>query len=115
MNYETKDSGRRIKYSSGFTRDTGDNKPRYDLIPTQILTRWAELMCRGANKYGEENWRLASSEDEYKRFKASAFRHFIQWVNGEEDEDHMAAVMFNLAAYEWHTKIKNKKNECKNK
>lgn len=96
----TKDSGKRQEFSSGMKRDTQENKARYDLIEPLALERWAMLMARGAEKYGERNWELANSQEEANRFKASAWRHFVQWARGEEDEDHMAAVMFNLAAYE---------------
>jgi hypothetical protein len=98
--FETKDSGARVDYPSGFRRDTDVDKPRYDLIPLDALRRLAELMARGARKYGDNNWMLASGDVELQRFKASAFRHFVQWMNGEVDEDHMAAVVFNLFAYE---------------
>ena len=75
----------------------------------QLLTRWAELMTRGADKYGKRNWQLACSDDELDRFKSSAFRHFIQWILNEDDEDHAAAVFFNLNAAEYvKWKIENK-------
>jgi len=112
MTYTTKDSGKRQEYKSGMRRDTQENKPRYDLCiplecPDNMLKRWAELMERGMEKYGYRNWELAKSEEEVIRFKASAFRHFIQWFNGEEDEDHASAVYFNIQAYEYvKTKIK---------
>jgi hypothetical protein len=108
MIFETKDSGERVEYPSGMRRDTDKNKPRYDLVYLPMLKRWAELMGRGAEKYGDNNWQLASSDEELSRFKASAFRHFIQWINGEEDEDHGAAVFFNISASEY-LKEKNKK------
>ena len=60
----------------------------------------AELMTRGADKYGDNNWQLANSEEELNRFKSSAFRHFIQWLSCEDDEDHAMAVFFNITAYE---------------
>jgi len=97
----TKDSGKRIKFKSGMKRDTENNKPRYDLVFIPMLTRWADLMSRGAIKYGERNWEKANSPKELNRFKASSFRHFIQWLNGEEDEDHASAVFFNIAAVEY--------------
>lgn len=100
MSYVTKDSGAREEYASGMVRDTQEGKPRYDLVDRPMLKRWAELMGRGAEKYGEDNWRLAASHDELRRFKASAFRHFMQWLDGERDEDHAAAVFFNIAAAE---------------
>lgn len=107
VKYETKDSGERVEFDSGFTRDIQEGKPRYDLIPPELLKRLAELYSRGAEKYKDDNWRKANTIEEYKRFLASAFRHFMQWVSGDEDEDHAAAIMFNVIAYEWHTKHKD--------
>ena len=101
MKYETKDSGKRVEFPSGMNRDTDENKPRYDLIDEPMLTRWAELMARGAVKYGEDNWKLANSEEELKRFRASGFRHFMAWIRGDEDEDHAAAILYNIAAAEY--------------
>jgi hypothetical protein len=108
MTYTTK-STKKHRYSSGYQRDTPENKPRYDLIPHEMLKRLAELYARGAEKYGDNNWKLANSEEEYTRFRASAFRHFIQWISGEEDEDHASAILWNVIAYEWHTKHKGNK------
>ena len=101
MKFITKDSGKRINFKSGMRRDTAENKPRYDLIYLPMITRLAELHERGVAKYGERNWEKANSVEEMNRFKASAFRHFIAWVQGEEDEDHAAAVLFNINAYEF--------------
>ena len=98
--FETKDSGKRIDFDSGMRRDTQDGKVRYDLIYMPMFKRWAELLTRGAVKYGDNNWQLANSEEEYKRFKASAWRHFVQYMNGDRDEDHACAVWFNLCAME---------------
>lgn len=105
--YETKDSGERAQFESGMQRDTQSGKPRFDLtqpkgVPfeEQLLTRFARLMGRGAEKYTERNWEQASGQEELDRFLASAFRHFMQWYHGERDEDHAAAVMFNLMGHE---------------
>jgi hypothetical protein len=107
MEFKTKDSGKRAEFNSGMVRDTSEGKARFDLllpegIPynEQILTRCAELMARGAFKYSERNWEKANSEDELKRMKESALRHCVQWACGETDEDHAAAVYFNIMAYE---------------
>jgi hypothetical protein len=103
--FETKDSGKRVEYKSGFRRDIQEGKPRFDLIWAPILRRWADLMARGAEKYGENNWKKANTEEERMRFKASAFRHFMAWMEEQEDEDHATAVMFNIMADEY---MKNK-------
>lgn len=101
MEFETKDSGQRVDFESGMRRDTDNGKPRYDLIPDFMLKRWASLMARGAVKYGTDNWRMADSQEELKRFKSSALRHMYQWKCGDTDEDHAAAVLFNIAAAEY--------------
>jgi hypothetical protein len=59
------------------------------------------LMARGAEKYDERNWEQAAGDEEYGRFLESAFRHFMQWFNGELDEDHAAAVLFNIMGAEY--------------
>ena len=100
MKFITKDSGKRVEFKSGMRRDTNEGKARYDLVYEPMLTRWAELMARGAEKYGENNWMLANSEEEMTRFKASAARHFVQWLRGDVDEDHASAVFFNVSAVE---------------
>jgi len=104
--FVTKDSGKREEYKSGMRRDTQEGKARYDLViplntKNHMLKRWAGLMERGMAKYGYRNWEKAESEEEMIRFKASAFRHFVQWFEGEEDEDHAAAVYFNIQAFEF--------------
>lgn len=106
--FETKDSGAREEYASGMVRDTQDEKPRFDLLlvdglpyQDQFLTRFASLLERGARKYGEANWTCANSDEELQRFRSSALRHMFQWACGERDEDHGAAVAFNLMAFEY--------------
>lgn len=98
--FKTKDSGKRVTFATGMNRDVSSDKPRYDLIYTPLLLRWAELMGRGAVKYGERNWEKASTQEELNRFRESAFRHFMQWFDGESTEDHAAAVIFNLGGAE---------------
>ena len=105
MKYETKDSGKRQDYASGMRRDIQEGKPRFDLIVPKdmpynetLLYRWAMLMERGMTKYGYRNWEKADSQEELNRFYASAWRHFVQAMSGEDDEDHFAACVFNLNA-----------------
>lgn len=118
----TKDSGVRKEFTSGMKRDLQEGKPRFDLInpldlpyDETILYRWAMLMMRGAEKYGYRNWEKANSIEEFERFKASAERHFRQFMDGETDEDHLSAVFFNLNAVNYlmwklNCDVKGKKN-----
>lgn len=103
---DIKDSGTRKQYESGMVRDA-DNKTEYDrLLDGPMLKRWAEHLTKGAVKYpdlenGRSNWTLANSEVELRRFKQSAFRHFLSWIQGEVDEDHAAGIMFNVNGAEY--------------
>lgn len=103
----TKDSGVREEYKTGMVRDTQEGKARFSLLrpvgvpyDSQFLTRCAELMTRGAEKYGLRNWEKAHTPEELERFLDSAERHMQQWLAGETDEDHAAAVFFNMMAAE---------------
>ena len=101
--FVTKDSGVRQEYESGMRRDTQEGKAHFTLLmplgvpyDAQFLTRVAQLMTRGMQKYGWRNWELADSDVELERFKGSALRHLMQYIAGETDEDHAAAVVVHL-------------------
>ena len=102
MSFVTKDSGERQTFETGMVRDSAQKDLRPDLVDGPMFLRWAELMGRGAAKYGDNNWKLAETTEELARFRASAFRHFVQWFYGlNPEEDHAAAVFFNVAGAEY--------------
>lgn len=108
--FAIKDSGKRQEFDGGMVRDTEDDKLDY----TNLLqwfepmgTRYAAHMTKGRTKYpdpepGVPNWTLADITPEAEqRFRRSASRHFKQWLAGETDEDHAAAVLFNINGAEY--------------
>ena len=97
--YTIKDSGKRQEFKTGMVRDSCE-KIRYDLIPLFALDRWADHMTKGAKKYSARNWQKAETKEEMERFVASAYRHFMAWLSGENEEDAMAGVFFNMAGAE---------------
>lgn len=100
--FVVKDSGKREDFASGMRRDVEDGKPDYTLVRDgPMFERYAAHLTKGAEKYGRRNWQLASSQEEYERFMRSAARHFEQWLHGDRDEDHAAAVFFNINAAEY--------------
>jgi hypothetical protein len=100
--FTIKDSGERHQFDSGMVRDVTEGKTDFTLIlDGPMLKRWAEHMTRGAAKYSKRNWMQAAGEAELDRFKESAFRHFMQYMEGHTDEDHAAAVMFNINGAEY--------------
>lgn len=97
-----KDSGKREEFSGGMVRDTTEGKINWALTADgPMLKRWAQHLTTGAKKYAVRNWMLAEGEVELLRARESAFRHFMQWYNGERDEDHASAVFFNINEAEY--------------
>ncbi|SRR5260221_13269654 len=105
--FVVKDSGKRETFASGMTRDTTESKVNYlAVLDGPMLDRWAEHLTKGKVKYpdvrpGTANWTLANGPAEYHRFRESAFRHLCKWLKGDRDEDHAAAVFFNINGAEY--------------
>jgi hypothetical protein len=97
--FTIKDSGKRQQFSTGMVRDSQE-KVRYDLIPIWMLTRFAEHLTKGAKKYKPRNWQKASTPQELDRFIQSFWRHWVQYLEGEDSEDHFSAIIFNLCGME---------------
>jgi hypothetical protein len=97
-----KDSGERAQFSSGMVRDITEGKTDYSLVlDGPMFVRWAIHMTKGAIKYAKRNWMKAEGEEELARFRESALRHFLQWYQGDTDEDHASAVFFNINGAEY--------------
>jgi hypothetical protein len=102
MSFDVKDSGERMQFTSGMVRDLTEGKVDYSLaIDGPMFRRFAVHMTKGAAKYSKRNWMKAAGQAELDRFKESAFRHFMQWYQGDTDEDHGAAVYFNINGAEY--------------
>lgn len=93
--FVVKDSGERQQFGTGAQRDSQDDKPRFDLIPSKPLERIAYVYARGARKYDENNWMKGIP---VSRTLASAERHLQQYKQGDKDEDHLAQAAWNLFA-----------------
>lgn len=96
--FVVKDSGERIQFASGMVRDTNQDKPDYTLaLDGPMFKRWAVHLWKASKtKYAKRNWMKATGQAELDRFEESAFRHMLQWLNGDVDEDHAAAIYFNV-------------------
>jgi hypothetical protein len=94
-----KDSGFREVYTSGAQRDNREGKGRFDLIAGQGLLRLSRLYEAGALKYSGRNWEKGMN---ISRYVDAAFRHLTKYMMGCDDEDHLAAVAFNVFAIMHH-------------
>jgi hypothetical protein len=68
----------------------GEDKTYYS-----AMTRLAKHYENGAKKYAKNNWRKGQP---ISRFYDSAMRHLWKAIDGLKDEDHEAALLWNLVA-----------------
>lgn len=94
-----KDSGSRNVYPSGAQRDNREGKGRFDLISGQGLLRLSRIYEAGSRKYNDRNWEKGMY---ISRYVDAAFRHLTKYMLGCDDEDHLAAVAFNIFAIMHH-------------
>lgn len=67
--------------------------------PVTAIRRLSVQLEKGALKYSKRNWEKGMPLEEYCN---SAIRHILAMINGEDDEDHYAAALFNVMGL-WHT------------
>lgn len=91
------------EFKTGAQRDSGDGKLRMSLIPQQELKRVMRRYLTGADKYGENNWMKGMPLSVYYD---CAHRHMEAWWRGDDDEDHAAAVVWNMLCA-MYTEINN--------
>ena len=102
--YQIKDSGKRELFETGAQRDTRANKGRFDLLPPRAITALAIHFEKGAKKYQPRNWEKGIP---LSRFLDSALRHTFKFLQGETDENHLIAAIWNLVClYETKERIK---------
>lgn len=105
--FTIKDSGARAEFAGGMVRDTEENKDdwsnlRIGPMPRRIVRH----LTLGRSKYpdpapGIPNWTLGRGIEVWLRSRASFQRHNDAWLAGETDEDHAAAIYFNLNLAEY--------------
>ena len=92
------DSGERTQFDTGAVRDMHEGKGRFDLLPMCVAKRLAKHYENGCLKYGERNWEKGIPAHS---FADSAFRHLVNYLDGEKNEDHLIAAIWNLCGLAW--------------
>ena len=95
-------SRRHVRRFAGGTRRT-DRKPRFDLIPFEFLESVAEVLTRGAARYGPCNWKRGR-KDFFLDAWNHAFVHLQKFKEGDRSEDHLAHLACNVALLIWAVK-----------
>lgn len=91
---------KKTKFETGAQRDTDEGKGKPSLISPVLIHRLGVLLAKGAEHYGADNWVLGMP---FRRTADSIIRHIFQWLAGDEEEDHLAAICFGamcLMSYE---------------
>lgn len=91
--YKLKDNGTEVQFTTGAKREGKAGKGRFDLIPPIPLKRLAAIYEKGAAARGDRNWEKGLPMHSYLD---SAFRHLVQYIQGMNDEDHLAQSAWNL-------------------
>jgi transcriptional regulator with XRE-family HTH domain len=93
MKARINDGGTRVSFDSGAIREGRVGKGRYDLLTPVGLRRLAEWYELGAKKYDDRNWEKGLP---ISGCMESAMRHWVKYMDGQTDEDHLAAIAWNV-------------------
>lgn len=90
-------NGTRTTSSLGRKDDAG--KPRWSLVPEQVLEEVVKVLTYGARKYGDDNWREVG--DGPRRYYDAAMRHIMayrqgHWTDDESGLPHLAHAVASL-------------------
>jgi hypothetical protein len=103
MSDKLKDGGERMSFGENAAiREPSTGKGRFDLISPFFSKRLAIHFEKGAQKYFDRNWEKGMK---FSRYLDSAERHLAQFKMGLEDEDHLIAAIWNLAAIVHHQEL----------
>jgi len=89
-----RDSGQREIFETGAVRDSGEGKPRPDLLSPFAMERIGRWMEMGSRKYEPNNWQKGMK---YSRVVASLCRHLMMYLQNDRQEDHLAALAVNVS------------------
>ena len=85
-------------YESGGIRADKTGRGRFSCIPPNALRSLARRFEDGGKIHGDDNWQKGLPLSLYVD---AMYRHLLSLVEGEMDEDHVGALMWNAAAYQW--------------
>ena len=86
------DSGERSEFQTGAVRDASYGKGIPSAIPPRALIKLAKRFEDGAAKYKRDNWKQGIP---ISRYVDSLYRHLWAFMEGDETEDHLGAVIWN--------------------
>lgn len=70
---------------------------RFDCIPPECLRLLAQCLGFGANKYGKDNWKQISIDDNLSH----CMNHINEWRRGDRTEPHLVNAMARITFALW--------------
>jgi len=101
------DNGTRQEYITGAHKEIQKGKGAFYLIPYEAMELLALRFEEGALKYGERDWEKGMPISDCV---SSAMRHILKYAWGWNDETHLGAALWNIAAICYYEK-KHKDNK----
>lgn len=114
------DDGNIRRFSTGATRDTGEDKLDYEgFLSPLVVERYAEYMHKNRHQSDgslrdSDNWQKGIPQDAYMK---SGYRHFMDWwldhrnyKSREGLEEALCGLIFNAMGY-LHEHLKERTNE----
>jgi len=86
------DTGERSEFNTGAVRDASKGKGIPSAIPVRSLRKLAKRFEDGAEKYNRDNWKQGIP---LSRYVDSLYRHLWAFMDGDDTEDHLGAVIWN--------------------
>lgn len=86
-------SDNNTQFDTGAQRDDRTGKSRMSLVPHTALESVMQRYLQGAETYGCNNWRLGMK---HSVLYDSAMRHLMADFQGDDSEDHLGAVLWNV-------------------
>jgi len=81
------------EFETGSKRDDDAHKPLVNHLDAYVRLRYGYLLRDGANHYGKNNWRKGQPTEAAIE---SLNRHLAYYEIGDQSEDHLAAMIFNI-------------------
>jgi hypothetical protein len=86
------------------TNDRGGSQSnigvRYDLIPGSVIREIALILSAGAERYGDDNWKLIPARDHINH----AINHLFLWLDGDRTENHLGNAACRYLFAVWSAK-----------
>lgn len=85
-------------FASGAIREDKTGKGRHDLLPFCALNRLAKHFQKSLKDHPAYNWQRGIP---MSSFMDSAIRHLFNYMDGQNDEDHLCSAAWNILCAMW--------------